>query len=118
MDGTNADAVAAYSWLSLSVTTITINSSTDSDAGQYNLLISAVLDDSTNYPSAVTTTNVAVTIWLYSVKNYADGSGTGSGQEEMFYIIGDTTVTTDAINVFTITPTLDVTYTFTYGVSF
>ena len=36
----------------------------------------------------------------------------------MFYIIGDTTQSIDAINVFTITPTLDVTYTYTYGVSF
>lgn len=36
----------------------------------------------------------------------------------MFYIIGDTTISTDAINVFSITPALDVTYTFTYSVAF
>ena len=39
-DGTT-DAVALYSWLSLTGTAITINSSTASDAGQYDLLVSA-----------------------------------------------------------------------------
>ena len=56
-----------------------------------------------------------MTIWLYSVATAADG---GSAQEEMFYIIGDTTPSTDALNVFSITPTLPVTYTFTYSVGF
>lgn len=36
----------------------------------------------------------------------------------MFYIIGDTTVSTDPLSAFSIEPTLDVTYSFTYTVGF
>ena len=71
-DGTT-DAVALYSWLSLTGNSITINSSTASDAGQYDLLISGQLDDSAQYPGAQTTASVAVTVWLYSVATAADG---------------------------------------------
>ena len=74
-----------------------------------------MLDDSTNYPGDVTTADVAVTIWLYTLGTGGDG---GSAQEEMFYIISDTTKASDAINAFSYSPTLDVTYTFTYTIAF
>lgn len=64
-DGGSTDATTTHaSWLSLSGTTITINTSTASDAGEYNLLIRGTLDDSTNYPGDQTTDEVSITIWL------------------------------------------------------
>lgn len=66
-DGSGTDAAALYSWLSISGNTITMNSNTPTDAGKYDLLISAQLDDSAKYPGDATSASVAVVIWLYSV---------------------------------------------------